>query len=151
MQVTRTQPRLPFEPALQGIYLGTVSKSFNDSNLDFEDADPNWVELTAIRSGERIGEPGGYSSAADAIDSLRILTKDSKPGAAVFERNGRFYANELVGRDLNHGTSTKWRRLNINTGLSNSRNGYGLTSTKHVESAGVVAILDGHTNIYLEK
>lgn len=62
-------------------------------------------------AGGRVGARAGYDTLREALGALGALTRgDRVAGAAVLERDGRFFGHALKGRDLEEGLRAPLRR-----------------------------------------
>lgn len=78
--------------------------------LDRDDAVTFTAHLQLVAGG-RLGAREGYGTLRDAIGALGELTRGERvAGAAVLERDGRFYGHALKGRDLEQGLRAPLRR-----------------------------------------
>lgn len=78
--------------------------------FDREDAVTFTSHLQLVAGG-RLGAREGYDTLREALGALGELTRgDRIAGAAVLERDGRFFGHALKGRDLEQGIRAPLRR-----------------------------------------
>ena len=136
------QPPL-WGPDISGTYLGTMVGQHDDP-------DSPHPELFALRAAERIGSADGWASFADAAGAVERLTyDDAGPGAAIIEHDGRYYAAGLVAKDLTGTTRhPDWSAFDWDADGNRLPGDWYMSSSRHLEAAGVVRIVDGEWDVY---
>lgn len=66
-------------------------------------------------AGGRVGALDGYETLRDAVNGLARLTRGDRAGAAVLERDGRFFGHRLKGRDLEQGFRAPLQKIHFET------------------------------------
>lgn len=120
------------------IFVGQLTIPTQKSLGPHHDRDIFWLKST-----QTIGTKAGYASYTDAVSATQELTFGRKSAAALVERDGKFFAMSLLGKQRPTGYADpvfKWRPLALEK-VSDAK----LYFPKSVQKAniGLRAIVDG--------
>ena len=122
---------------IENQYIGTLSH--------YPSAADSHPMLWALRTSHEYNNTG-YRSLSAAERAVGFLTKgDDTGGAAIFQRDGRYFAAGLLGKHLDDAwapADNGWAPAKFE-GLDDAK----LTTQKYVDSLGIREIVDGATSV----